>query len=214
MSSILPLIISPNVSFKYRFFDQGDFASALELGTARGMFPVGLVAGFVLPGAVVGTGTLGFVKGSDNYVKLYSSWHPAKKLTFSARGSVSFLKIGYAGLVGVAGMGEGGVVAGVLPVNVNQRYKYLMGGFETDYTLNKKNVLVLNSSISGFEGGKKQLVISSFGWTHANTHFHYTVGLYSILNPSSGKNTETEKSQMPVGIYTNVYWIFNNRIRK
>lgn len=214
MSSYLPLIMSPNVSFKYRFLDQGNFASAFEFGTAHGAFPLGMAFGILLPGAIIGGGTVGYVKGSDNHLKLYSSWHPTQKLTFSARGSVSFLKIGYAGLIGVAGVGKDGVIAGALPVNISHRFNYLMGGFETDYVLNQKNVLILNSTISGFEGGKTQLIIPSLGWTHAKTHFHYTLGLYTILDPPTWETWKAEKSNMPLGAYANVYWIFNNRIRK
>ncbi len=214
MSSYLPLIIMPNVSFKYRFLDRGDFASAFELGTAGGLFPVAIATGILLPGAIVGGGTAGFIKGHDNHIKLYSSWHPTPKLTFSARGSVSFLKVGYVGLVGVAGIGNDGVIAGVLPVSLNHKFKYYMGGFETDYVINKQNVIVLNTSASGFEGGKNQFVVPSLGWTHAKTHFHYTLGLYTILDPPTWQVWKDEKSKMPVGGYANVYWIFNNRVKK
>ncbi len=214
MSSYLPLIMSPNISFKYRFHDNGNFASAVEFGTANGAFPLGMAFGIILPGAAIGGGTVGFIKGSDNHIKIYSSWKPTPKLTFSVRGGVSFLKIGYAGLIGVAGVGGEGVIVGALPVNINHRFNYYMGGFETDYVLNKKNVLVLNSTVGGFEGGKTQLIIPSLGWTHAKTHFHYTVGLYTILDPPSWNTWKAEKSNMPVGAYANVYWVFNNRIRK
>lgn len=214
VSTYLPLFMSPNVSFKYRFFDRGNFASAFELGSVRGALPLSVATGLILPGAAIGAGTAGFVRVSDNYLKLYASWHPTQKLTFSVRGSMSFLKIGYSGIIGVAGIGKDGVVAGALPINLKHRFNYLMGGFETDYVLNKKNVIVLNTSISGFEGGKNQFIIPSLGWTHAKTHFHYTVGLYTILDPPSWKVWNDEKSKMPLGAYANVYWIFNNRLRK
>ena len=213
VSSYLPLIIAPNVSFKYRFLDQGNFASAFEVGTLAGALPVGIATGLVLPGFAIGAGTIGFVKGYDNHVKIYSSWHPTKNLTFSVRGGVSFLKIGYTGLVGMAGIGEGGVIAGVLPVNINHKFKYYCGGFETDYVINKQNVLVLNTSACGFEGGKKQLIIPSLGWTHAKTHLHYTLGLYTFLDPPTWETWKAEQSKMPVGVFANVYWIFNNRLK-
>jgi|GEM_PF-2483539 len=214
ISSYLPLIMMPNVSFKYRFFDSGNFSSAFEAGTAGGLFPVGMATGIVLPGAIIGGGTAGFVRGSDNHLKLYSSWHPTQKLTFSVRGSVSFLKVGYTGLLGLAGVGNDGVIAGVLPINMSHQFNYYMGGFETDYVINKQNVIVLNTTASGFEGGKKQLIIPSLGWTHAKTHLHYTLGLYTILDPPTWETWKAEQSKMPVGAYANVYWIFNNRIRK
>jgi hypothetical protein len=214
VSSYLPLIMTPNVSLKYRFFDQGNFASAFEVGTAAGAFPVAFATGILLPGVVIGVGAAGFVKGSDNHLKLYSSWHPTQKLTFSARGSISFLKIGYTGIAAFAGLGGDGAAVGFIPVNLNHRFNYLMGGFETDYVINKKNVIVLNSSISGFEGGKKQLIIPSIAWTHAKTHVHYTLGLYTFLDPPSWEMWKTGNSQIPVGVYGNIYWIFNNRIKK
>lgn len=214
VSSFLPLIIMPNVSFKYRFIDRGNFASSFEVGTAGGALPVGVATGIVLPGAIIGGGTGGFIRGSDNHLKLYSSWHPTQKLTFSARASVSFLKVGYTGLLGMAGIGNEGVIAGVLPINMSHRFKYYMGGFETDYVINKQNVIVLNTTASGFEGGKTQLIIPSLGWTHAKTHLHYTLGLYTILDPPTWETWKAEKSKMPVGAFANVYWIFNNRVRK
>lgn len=97
-------------------------------------------------------------------------------------------------------MGKDGVVAGSLPINLKHRFNYLMGGFETDYVLNKKNVIVLNTSISGFEGGKNQFIVPSLGWTHAKTHFHYTLGLYTILDPPSWKVWNDEKSKMPLAL--------------
>jgi len=214
MSCYLPLIITPNLSLKYRFFDNGTFASALELGTARGVFPLGVATGIVLPGIAVGVGTAGFVTGSDNYVKLFSSWHPTQKLTFSVRGGMSFLKVGYTGIAGFAGVGGNGAVVGALPIEVRHRFNYFMGGFETDYLINKQNVIVLNTYMGGFEGSKKQLIVPSLGWTHAKTHFHYTLGLYTFLDPPTWQTWDAEKSKMPVGVYGNVYWIFNNRIRK
>ncbi len=214
MSCYLPLIMCPNLSLKYRFFDNGAFASAVEFGTARGAFPLGVATGIVLPGAAIGAGTAGFVSGSDNYIKLFSSWHPTQKLTFSARGSVSFLKVGYTGLAGFVGVGGNGAIVGALPIEVSHRFRYFMGGFETDYVINKQNVIVLNTYMGGFEGSNKQLIVPSLGWTHAKTHFHYTLGLYTFLDPPTWQTWEAEKSKMPVGVYANVYWIFNNRIRK
>jgi hypothetical protein len=214
VSSYLPLLITPNISFKYRFLDHGNFASSFELGTAGGLFPIAVATGIVLPGGAVGAGTAGFIKGSDNHIKIYSSWHPTQKLTFSVRGSISFLKIGYTGLVGFAGVGGDGAAAGFFPIGINQRANYLMGGFETDYVLNKQNAIVFNTSISGFEGGKNQLIVPSICWTHAKTHFHYTLGLYTFLDPPTWQTWQAQKSKMPVGPYANVYWVFNNRVRK
>jgi hypothetical protein len=214
VSSYLPLIfITPNVSLKYRFLDRRSFAAAIEAGTIRGLFPAAFATGILLPGAAIGVGTAGFIRGSDNHIKLYASWHPTAKLTFSAKGSVSFLKIGYIGLGGVAGVGGDGVIAGLFPINVKHNFKYLAGGIEADYVINKKNAIVFNSTISGFENANKQLLVSSLGWTHANTHFHYTVGLYNFLDPPVWDMWKAEKSHIPVGVYANVYWIFNNRIK-
>ncbi len=214
ISSCLPLIVIPNVAFKYQFFDSRNFTSALELGTAGGAFPVAFAEALPLPGVIIGAGTAGFIRGSDNHLKLYASWHPAHRLTFSVRSGVSFLKIGYSGVAGAAGIGGGGAFADAIPINVSQRFIYLMGGFEADYVINKKNVIVLNSFAGGFAGGKSQLIVPSLGWTHAKTHFHYTLGLYTLIDPPSYQTWNAEKSKQAVGAYANVYWVFNNRVRK
>jgi hypothetical protein len=212
VSTYLPLFFMPNVSLKYRFYDNENFASAIEFGSARGALPLGAVTGLLFPGVAVGTGTVGLVHGSDHYVKLYASLHPSQRITFSVRAGVAALKVGYSGIIGVVAVGNDGVLAGVFPVNPKQRFTCFTGGTETDYVLNKKNVLVLSTTVVGFAGGKKQLLMPSLGWTHANTHFHYTLGLYSFIDIPT--QPQFKNSQVPVGAFANVYWVFNNRIRK
>lgn len=216
ISSYLPLMLfMRNASIKYRFLDKKFIASSIELGTAHGLFPAAVATGIVFPGAAIGAATAGFIKGSDNHIKLFYSWKPSNKLTFSARASVSYLKIGYTGIGGFAALGNEGVVAGVLPISLNHRFRYFMGGFESDYVINKSNVIVLNSSISGFANGKKQLLVSSLAWTHANkAHFHFTVGLYNFLDPPQWDMWKDAKTKLPVGVYGNIYWTFNNRVKK
>jgi hypothetical protein len=208
VSSYLPLILVPNLAFKYRFIDRPHFASAIELGTAGGLFPVALFTGILLPGAAVGGGTLGILHGSDNHVKLFLSLHASDKLTFSVRGSLSTINIGYTGIVGVAGIGGDGEAAGLLPVRLNARYTWFMAGFETDYLLNPTNVLVLNTSIGGFDKASKQLGVASLLWTHARIHFHYSVGLYGFYDPPTWEIVKSSK--LPISVMANVYWIFNN----
>jgi hypothetical protein len=39
MSSYLPMLITPNIAFKYNFIDKKHLALAIEAGTAAGIFP-------------------------------------------------------------------------------------------------------------------------------------------------------------------------------
>jgi hypothetical protein len=83
-----------------------------------------------------------------------------------------------------------------------------MGGFEADYFVNTKNIIVLNTALGGFKGGKKQLGLASLSWTHAKIHFHYSFGLYGFYDPPSYEMVH--ESKLPVAPYANIYWIFNN----
>jgi len=208
ISSYLPLIICPNISFKYKFIDKAWFASALEAGTAGGIFPVAAAGGIILPGAAAGAATIGLLHGSDNHVKLFLSVRASNKLTFSVRASASTIKVGYWGIGGFAGVGGGGAVVGILPLVLSKRFTWLSGGFETDYLINEKNVIVFNTSLGGFEGGRKQLGLTTLAWTHAKIHFHYSVGLYTFLDPPAWEIIKNSK--LPVSVFANVYWIFNN----
>ena len=209
MSFYLPLIIAPNLFFKYRFVDTKCFASALEVGAAGGIFPVAAASGILLPGAAVGGGTVGLVHGSDYHAKLYLSYHVSDKLTFSLRGNASSMRVKFTGLVGMAGLGGNGVFVGILPVDIGTpHFKYYSAGFETDYVLNKQNALVFNTGVGGFKVGKKQLGMATLSWTHAKMYFHYSFGLYGFFDPP--KYEMVHESKLPVSAYANVYWILHN----
>jgi len=208
-SIYLPLIITPNIAFKYRFIDTKFFASAIEVGTAGGIFPIAAASGIVLPGAAVGGGTIGLIHGSDYHAKLYLSFHVSDKLTFSFRGDASTMRVKFTGLVGMAGLGGNGAFVGLLPVDVGTpHFKYYSGGFETDYLLNKQNAIVFNTGVGGFKEGKKELGMATLSWTHAKMHFHYSFGLYGFYDPP--KYEMVHESKLPVSAYANVYWILNN----
>ncbi|MEI6347762.1 MAG: hypothetical protein WCP69_07440 [Bacteroidota bacterium] len=208
ISSYIPLVITPNISVKYKFFDSQLFASAIEFGTAVGIFPVALAGGLMFPGGAIGMGSIGLLYGSDNHAKLFLSLKPSKKLAFSVRGSISGIHAGYIGGGAYVGIVGGGSAAGLIPVNMGKRFRYYSGGFETDYLLNKKNVLVFNSYIGGFEGGNKQLGLATLSWTRAFIHFHYSIGLYGFFDPP--KFEMVQESKLPVSFYFNFYWILNN----
>jgi len=207
-STYLPLIICPNFTIKDKFIDYKHFSSALEVGAAGGLFPLGIATGILLPGVVVGGGSIGLLHGSDLHAKLFLTCHPTDKLTFSVRGGASRIHVGYWGLVGFAGLGGDGIVGGLLPVSPNQSFAFYSGGFETDYVWNQKNAIVFNANLGVFEGAKKELGMATLCWTHSKIHFHYSLGLYGFYDPPSFEMVK--KSKLPVSYYANVYWIFNN----
>ena len=207
-SIYLPLIITPNISFKYRFVDTKFFASALEVGTAVGIFPVAAASGILLPGGAVGGGTIGLIHGSDSQIKLYLSFPVSKKLTFSFRGDASTMRVHFTGVVGMAGLGGNGAFVGFLPVDVGTpRFKYFSTGFETDYVINKQNAIVFNTGVGGFKEGKRQLGMATLSWTHAKMYFHYSFGLYGFYDPP--KYEMVHESKLPVSAFANVYWILH-----
>lgn len=208
VSSCIPLLITPNIAFKYKFLDRKCFASAIEFGTALGLFPLVLASGFMFPGGAVGVGSIGLLYGSDNHAKLFLTIHPIPKLSFSLRGSISAIHAGYIGGGAFAGFGGDGAAVGLIPLNTGKRFKFYAGGFETDYVVNKQNAIVLNSYLGGFEGGTKQLGLVTLSWTHALTHFHYSLGLYSFFDPP--RYEMINESKLPVSFYLNLYWILNN----
>lgn len=208
MSIYIPLIITPNVAFKYKFIDKHFFASAIEIGTADGIFPLAAASGIVMPGGGFGAGTIGLLHGTDFHLKLYLSFPVSDKLTFSVRGNVSAIHAGYTGGAAFAGIGGNGAAVGLIPVNVGKRFRFFSAGFETDYVFNKKNAIVLNTGVGGFEGGKKQIGLATLSWTHAKIHFHYSFGLYCFYDPPTYEMIH--ESKLPVSAYANVYWIFNN----
>ena len=207
-STYLPLIITPNFSLKYKFLDFKHFASALDVGVAGGLFPLAAATGILLPGAAIGGGTIGLLHGNNEHARLFLSLHPTEKLTFSVRGAVSTLHVGYWGLVGFAGLGKDAIMGGLLPVNPSARFTLYSSGFEADYVLNKTNAIVFNTSLGGLKGAKKQLGMATLSWTHAKIHFHYSLGLYGFFDPPSYEMVKNSK--LPVSFYGNVYWILNN----
>ncbi len=208
VSSYLLMFILPNISFKYKYLDRGPFASSVEIGLSGGLFPIALVTGILLPGVAVAGGTIGFLKGSDVYYKTYLSYRLNPKLCFSVNGSVSYFRYGYVGLVGAAGLGRDNIITVVIPVNPNGTATWLMAGFEADYIINQHNVIVFNTSYGGFKNNSDRFMFPKLGWTHAKIHFHYTLGIYSLLDPPSWKIDS--ESKFPMGAYANIYWIFNN----
>ena len=208
VSSCIPLLITPNIAFKYKFLDSKYFASAIEFGTALGVFPVALAGGLMFPGVAVGFGSIGLLYGSDNHAKLFLTVHPMQKLSFSLRGGISAIHAGYIGGAAFAGFGGNGAAVGLIPMDMGKRFKFYSGGFETDYVVNKQNAIVLNSFIGGFEGGSKQVGFASLSWTRAYTHFHYSLGLYGFFDPP--RFEMSNESMFPISFYLNLYWILNN----
>lgn len=208
MSTYLPLIVTPNVAFKYRFLDSRFFALAIEVGTAVGIFPIAFASGFLLPGVAVGAGSIGLLHGYDSHLKLFLSFKPTKKLTFSFRGSASAIYAAYLGGGAFLGVGGNGAAAGLFPISESKKFKFYSGGFETDYVVNKRNAIVLDARIGGFCGGKKQLGMTTLSWTFAKNHFHYSLGLYGFFDPPTFEMFR--ESKLPIAPYANVYWIFNN----
>ncbi|MCX6257145.1 MAG: hypothetical protein NTW49_04500 [Bacteroidia bacterium] len=208
MSIYLPLIITPNISFKFNFLDCKFLASAIEAGVAGGIFPVVAASGIIMPGGGVGGGTAGLLHGSDCHLKLIFSFPLNNKFTFSIRGSASTIHAGYWGGGAFAGLGGSDATVGLFPINVSKRFRFYAAGFDADYLIDKQNAVVMNSCVGGFEGAKKQLGLATLSWTHAKIHFHYTFGLYCFYDPPGYEMLH--ESKLPVSAYANVYWILNN----
>ena len=213
MSTYLPLIILPNLSFKYRFIDKPHFAMAYELGGAAGIIPVAAVAGIALPGGAFGGGTIGVMTGNDLYAKLFISWKPSTKLTFSVRGGASRIKMNYHGIGALVGAGGSGVGAGVFPLNIKLLTTYYyMAGFEADYAMNRRNGLIAKVSFGQFANRPGGLLYPSITYTHAmRKHFHYSAGIFKLLDaPRYEVLKQNTNNPLPFDIYYNFYWIFNN----
>lgn len=224
VKSYIQLMLAPNVSFKYRFLDKGQFSAAIEPGASLGGLPVAGAVGILLPGGAVGGGTVGIVTFSDVFVKLYATWHPTKKFTLSVRGGASRIKASFSGLGGFAGIGGSGGAVGFFPFNVGLiKTTWVMAGFEADYVLNERNALVLRSSIGklhttglGNEDisytSADYLMWPSASWNHAWRHLHLTAGVYGVFDPPSF--TIVKSSRLPIGPFADVYWVLNNRKRE
>lgn len=207
ISTYLPLIFMPNLSFKRVLINKSRFAASAEYGFITGALPVTAGTGLLLPGLVAAGGTAGIIHGFDNYLRLYVSYKPNTRLTFSLRGGASLMRMGYTGLVGGIAAGGDAVFAAVLPVNAHTSWKrWYMGGAEIDYVINPINALVLNASLAGFENTKKMIFFPRLAWVHARNHFHYMIGLYSLLDPPQWDIVK--RSNYFISPYANVYWIF------
>ncbi|MCZ2355936.1 MAG: hypothetical protein LC115_04475 [Bacteroidia bacterium] len=208
-STYLPLFfVAPNFSLKYKLIDKRFFASAIEGGACAGVFPIAIATGLLLQGGALGVGSIGVLYGTDYYAKLYLSFPLSRKLTFSVRSSASVIHLGYWGIAAGAVIGRNGVGGLVLPIDFGAKLKWYAGATEFNYVLNKKNCLVLSTALGGFEGGAKRLGLAALSWTHAKAHFHYSLGLYSIFDPPV--YDITKHSGVPISIFGNIYWIFNN----
>lgn len=210
LSSYLPLIIMPNLFFKHTFADTRHFAAAYETGAAFGIIPVAFASGILMPGAAVGITGLGIFTGNDIYGKLYLSYQPSHHFTFSVRGSASRIAISYHGLAAFAGAGgSGDAFIGVVPTNFKliTTYYYMLGG-ELDYVFRKRNSFVLNTSYSRFDGHSGGILYPSLYYTRAvKKHFHYSLGLFKLIDVPRYANL---KSDLPVNVFYNFYWILNN----
>lgn len=210
LSSYLPLIIMPNLFYKHKYVDTRHFAAAYEAGGAFGIIPVAFATGIIMPGAVFGAGGLGIFTGNDLYGKVYFSYKPSTRFTVSARASASRFAISYHGLAAFAGAGGSDEsVVGVVPTNfkVVKTYYYMVGG-EIDYVFRQRNSIVLNTSYSRFDGQPRAFIYPSVYFTRAvKKHFHYSLGLYKFFDVP---RREEVKSELPVNLYWNFYWILNN----
>lgn len=210
LSSYLPLIIMPNLFFKHRFVDTRHFVAAYETGAAFGVIPVAFASGIVMSGGAIGVTGLGIFTGNDIYGKLYLSYQPSHNFTFSVRGSASRISINYHGLAAFAGAGgSGDAIIGVAPTNFKlvKTYYYMLGG-ELDYVFHERNSVVLNTSYSRFDGHPGGILYPSLYYTRAvKKHFHYSLGLFKVIDVPRYASL---KSEMPVNIYYNFYWILNN----
>ena len=223
VSGFLPLVFMPNLNFKYRFVDHPHFAAAYEIGGATGAFPIAVATGIALPGILLEVGTAGVFRGSDICGKVHATWRPGKKVAISLRAGASYFKIRYTGIVGAAGLGgSGGALVGFLPVDQGLiKATWLMGGFQLDYAINKRNIVVLRSSINGINtqrsrsndtgvnaGKRNYLLYPSLTYTHAWNHFCLTLGVFDIYYPPVVK---ANKGNVISGSeYVNVYWVLNN----
>ncbi len=216
MSVFLPLIILPNVSFKYRFLDKPHFAIASELGGAIGIIPVAAASGLLMPGGAFGAGTLGLLTGSDIYYKMYFSWKPCRKFTFSARGGYSDIRLAYHGLLGFAAAGGSDAVVAAVPVNFKLVHtSYSMAGFETDYAITAHNALVAKVAFGEFAITGGGILYPSLTYTHAfKKHFHISAGVFKLLDyPHYYILKEKTNNSLPFDFYYNFYWTLNNRVR-
>lgn len=223
VKSYIQLVLAPNVSFKYRFLEKGQFTAAVEPGASLGGLPVAGAMAILLPGGAVGGGTVGIVSYSDVFVKLYASWHPTQKFTFSLRAGASHIKASYTGLGGFAAIGGNGEAVGFIPFSVGLiKTNWIMAGFEADYVLNQHNAFVLRSSIgklhtTGIGGtdlsytSSDYLAMPSLSWNRAWRHVHLTAGIYGAFDPPSF--TMVRNSKIPVGPFADVYWVLNNRVK-
>lgn len=223
MSSYLLLILSPNVSFKYRFADTRHFAAAYEFGTADGLLPVFVADGLVLPGGAVGGATAGFLTYTDFFGKFYFSYKPSRKFTLSARVGISHISAQYHGVVAFAAIGGGGGGAALAPISADVvKTNWLMAGLEADYVINDRNAIVLKASIGKLytqkfvslevdKSAASALLYPSLSWNHSWVHFHLAAGIYNFYDVPYFRMVKNAKE--PFGPYANCSWLVHNRVR-
>src|SRR5207248_1872002 len=80
----LDLLLFPNFSIKYRFYDGEIVSASLQLGAGGGAYPVvvGAVLGFIP------FGFLGIIGGAYEQAKLDLSFHVAQPFALTLRGGV------------------------------------------------------------------------------------------------------------------------------
>ncbi|MES2703149.1 MAG: hypothetical protein V4649_10945 [Bacteroidota bacterium] len=220
VKSYLLAVVTPNVSFKYRFLDRKPFSAALEAGGAAGGLPVAAAAGIILKGGGIAGGTAGIITFTDVFMKVYAGWQPTHNLTLSVRAGISHIRASYKGFGGFAAIGGNGGAIGFFPFSANLiRANWAMAGFEADYVLNARNAIVLRSSVGRLyttriadlktdTSSADYLAFPSISWNHGWKHLHLSAGVYAIIDPPSFDLVR--RSELPVSPFVNVYWVLNN----
>ena len=201
ISTYLPLdcVLFPNLGLEFQLHDDGVWASSFKLTLGAGAYPV--VGGGIIPYPPIATGFAGFVLAGFEEGELMVSARPARALTLTVRGGGLALELGVVGVGGALAV----YVPAVLPITGGGAAVGVTGGAEIDWALGEHDALVASGDVYWLDGAGEGLAMGSMSWTHAWTHFHLTVGAYTLVDLPDARMFH---DQLPVAPYANVYWRF------
>jgi hypothetical protein len=201
ISTYLPLDLAlfPNLGFEWRLYEGPTWAASFKLTLGAGAYPI--VGGGIIPYPPVAAGFVGFVAAGFEEGELMVSARAARPLTLTLRGGGLAIEMGVLALGG----GLAVYVPLVLPIAAGGVAPGLTGGAEADLALGANDALIVSGDVYYLDGASEGLAMATAGWTHAWSHFHLTLGAYTLIDlPAAHALSDS----LPVAPYANVYWRF------
>ncbi len=209
---IADVMLFPNLRLEHRFVRGETLTMSWQIGAGAGAYPLAVGAFLPLPGAVVAGAGVGFAWGAIQSASLLASVRLDGTTTLSVNGGGFVIEGGLAGVIGGAGIGNGGAAVDAMPASASGHRFGGTAGFEIARTFGRRNAVLLACDAWMIRGeGMEQdtgLIYPRAVWTHVfSHHFHLSTGAYTLLDPPSWKMVK--ESKMPVGPYVNVAWTWD-----